>query len=100
MSLLDYILPWRHRRRSAPRDLTFVLYTRSGCSLCDNALQLLQAERKRLAFRLDIVDIDSDPKLREMYTDCVPVVAVNGKVYFRGRVNPVLLRRLLKGLSA
>jgi hypothetical protein len=29
----------------------------------------------------------------------VPVVAVNGKVRFRGKVNPVLLNRLLEAES-
>jgi glutaredoxin len=68
-----------------------VLYTRKGCHLCDEALAVLN--RHGLSPRL--VDIDSDPGLRERYTECVPVVEIDGKERFRGRVNEMLLSRLL-----
>jgi glutaredoxin len=68
-----------------------VLYTRQGCHLCDDAAALLL--RHGLAPRL--VDIDLDPALRERFTTCVPVVEIDGRVRFRGRVNEVLLRRVL-----
>jgi hypothetical protein len=41
------------------------------------------------------VDVDTDPELAAQYGTEVPVIAVNGKVRFRGAVNPVLLKRLL-----
>lgn len=41
------------------------------------------------------VDIDQDPRLRERFDQCVPVVEIDGKIRFRGKVNPVLLDRLL-----
>lgn len=69
-----------------------VLYTREGCHLCDDALALLQSHG--LSPRL--VDIDKDPELRQKFDVCVPVVELDGVVRFRGRVEPVLLRRLLK----
>jgi len=37
----------------------------------------------------------ADPALAERYGLTVPVVAVDGKVRFKGVVNPVLLERLL-----
>jgi hypothetical protein len=46
-----------------------------------------------------LVDIDADPALHERYTDCVPVVEIDGKERFRGRVNEVLLKRLLAGMA-
>jgi glutaredoxin len=70
-----------------------VLYTRRGCHLCDEALAVLK--RHGLAPRL--VDIDADPALRDRYNECVPVVEVDGKERFRGRVNEVLLLRLKAG---
>ena len=42
-----------------------------------------------------MVDIDADPGLRARYDTTVPVVAVDGKVRFKGVVNRVLLERLL-----
>ncbi len=68
-----------------------VLYTRNGCCLCDDALKLLQQE----GIHPNVVDIDQQPELRAKFTTCVPVVEIDGKVRFRGRVNAVLLRRLL-----
>jgi glutaredoxin len=68
-----------------------ILYTRAGCHLCDDARDLL--EQHGLPPRL--VDIDADAGLRERFNECVPVVEIDGKVRFRGRVDPVLLRRLV-----
>ena len=68
-----------------------VLYTREGCHLCEDALSLL----KRHGLRPEIVDIDADSQLRQRYDVCVPVVVIDGKERFRGRVDERLLRRLL-----
>lgn len=76
-------------------DLQLILYTRQGCHLCDTAWEQLLGAQKRYGFRLEKQDVDSDVDLVERYGKCVPVVTVNGKVRFRGAVNPVLLRRLL-----
>ena len=67
------------------------LYTRAGCHLCEDAEALLR--RHGLAPRL--IDIDADPQLRERYNVCVPVVVMDGRERFRGRVDERLLRRLL-----
>ncbi|MBW3598356.1 MAG: glutaredoxin family protein [Planctomycetes bacterium] len=68
-----------------------VLYTRQGCHLCDEALETLR--RHRLSPQ--IVDIDRHPELVARFNHCVPVVAIDGKERFRGRVNEVLLQRML-----
>ena len=43
-----------------------------------------------------LVDIDEHPDKLAKYNECVPVVEIDGKVHFRGRVNEVLLRRLIR----
>jgi glutaredoxin len=68
-----------------------VLYTRQGCHLCDEARAVLE----RHGLRPRLVDIDADPVLLERYNECVPVVEIDGRERFRGRVNEVLLRRLI-----
>ncbi|HKB35469.1 MAG TPA: glutaredoxin family protein [Gemmataceae bacterium] len=73
-----------------------VLYTRQGCHLCEDAWQLLQSEQQRHRFVLSAIDIDGDPELVKAHGECVPVVVVNGQVRFRGRINEVLWRRLLR----
>jgi glutaredoxin len=71
--------------------MTVILYTRKQCHLCDDAYSLLT----RNGLTPECIDIDEDPQLRDKFTTCVPVVEIDGKVRFRGRVNEVLLRRIL-----
>lgn len=75
--------------------LTFTVYTRAQCGCCHKAIDILERYRKRYGFAIETVDVDSDPDLVARYDTEVPVVAVNGKVRFRGVVNPALLERLL-----
>lgn len=70
-----------------------VLYTRTGCHLCEDAKALLL--RHGLAPRE--VDIDNEPTLVERYGLCVPVIEIDGRERFRGRVDERLLVRLLTG---
>jgi hypothetical protein len=84
---------------AGPRFSRLVLYTRAGCHLCEEARATLE---KYAAWLPPIweIDIDGDPVLVERFTTCVPVVEVDGKVRFRGRVNEVLLRRLIAATPA
>jgi len=43
-----------------------------------------------------LVDVDASPELRDRFDTCVPVVEIDGKIRFRGHVDRVLLRRLLR----
>lgn len=72
-----------------------VLFTRSGCHLCDVAKATLLSH----GLEPEEVDIDQDAELRQKYHTCVPVVEIEGQVRFRGRVNELLLRRLLHKLT-
>jgi len=73
------------------------LYTRKGCCLCDDAKRVLESVRRRAAFDLDEVDIDTDAALRTIYNDEIPVIAINGRKAFKYRVNE---QELLKKLAA
>ena len=75
------------------------VYTRADCHLCDDAIAILEQHRRWLP-RMVVVDVDSDPRLRAKYGDCVPVVACDGQVRFKGRVPAALLRRLIEGTPA
>lgn len=69
------------------------LLTRQNCPLCDEAYEILC----RHGLLPELIDIDQSIELQDQYTDCVPVVVIDGKPRFRGRVNEVLLKRLLTG---
>jgi hypothetical protein len=73
-----------------------VLFTRKGCHLCDTAWAQLAKAQRRHGFALSQVDVDTDAELLAQYGTCVPVVQINGKVRFRGRINEVLFRRLIE----
>lgn len=84
-------------RPGEPAGAVVTVYTRAGCGCCDKAMAVLQAARRRHRLVIETVDVDADPDLAARYGSEVPVVAFDGKVRFRGVVNPVLLERLLAG---
>jgi glutaredoxin len=74
------------------RTLKVVLYTREGCHLCEEAQEVLS----EFGISPMLVDIDHDPELRARFDNCVPVVEIDGQIRFRGRVEPTLLRRIIR----
>ena len=42
---------------------------------------------------------NTDPQLRELHGTSIPVVEIDGQIRFRGRVDEMLLRRLIEGAS-
>jgi glutaredoxin len=76
-----------------------VMYTRRGCHLCDDAWAVLERARRRHRFELTQVDVDGEADLAQRYGTQVPVVLIDGRVRFRGIVNPVLLERVLRAPS-
>lgn len=94
-SLMRPLTRW-FRREPRSTQTHFLLYTRAGCHLCHDAELLLHEFRHEYAFSLETLDVDAEPQLVAKHGNCVPVVVVNGKVRFRGRVNRVLLTRLLQ----
>jgi glutaredoxin len=93
MSLLSRWI--RPRLKVNVTHLEVTVYTRAQCCCCHKAVDLLREYQRRHGFTIRTVDIDADPELAERYDTMVPVVAVAGKVRFKGVVNPVLFERLL-----
>ena len=94
---------WRARRSSSPGPAAVsaggalvTLYTREGCHLCDEALAVLEAERRERPFRLEVLDVDADPELVRQFGPEVPVVFVEGRKAFKFRIDPKQLRRRLE----
>jgi glutaredoxin len=74
-----------------------VLYSRQGCHLCDMVKETLARVAARAAFRWQVVDIDSDPDLRRLYNDEVPVVFIDGRKAFKYHMAERDFLRLLAG---
>lgn len=71
------------------------LYTRAGCCLCEEAKQVLETARGRVAFDFEEIDIDRHPEWLPLYTDEVPVIAIDGRKAFKYRMSmDEFLRRL------
>ena len=54
--------------------ITVTLYTRKDCQLCEQALSDLQQLQEIVPHKLAVIDIDSDPALKDMYALEIPVV--------------------------
>jgi glutaredoxin len=89
----SWLRRWWHRSAGVRH---VVMYSRAGCHLCDDAWALLEQARARIHFTLDKIDVDKDTELVERYGSEVPVVVIDGRERFRGRVNAVLLKRVFR----
>jgi glutaredoxin len=58
--------------------MTFTLYSKADCSLCDKAKDALAEFRRECVFDLIVTDISTDPALFEKYKYDIPVLALNG----------------------
>ena len=65
--------------------ITFV--TRSGCSVCESALNQLIGPAKILRVRIDVVDVDGDAAMTDEFGGRVPVVIAGAKVLVEGRIS-------------
>ena len=58
--------------------LIFTLYSRSYCHLCEDmhvALQtLLDSQRQKVDYQIDVIDVDQFPDLVQLYDELVPVL--------------------------
>lgn len=101
-----YICSWLALRNSSVSELTdeapgllfdsFNFYTRPDCCLCDKAMEVLNSKSQFLP-TANVINIDEDDQLRQRFTECVPVVELDGRIVFKGQVSPDLLDRLITG---
>ena len=71
--------------------MAWILVTRQGCHLCDQALALI----RELGIEPDLADVDADDELYRLYDWRVPVVLADGVVVAEGRVKQDQLRKAL-----
>lgn len=77
--------------------MKLTLYTRIGCSLCEEMEAELEPYRQRLGFELEIVDIDADSRLIDQYGTRVPVLAADGRALCEYFLDPSELERYFTG---
>lgn len=76
--------------------VSVVLYSRPGCGLCDEAREVILAERSRTPFAFEEVDVSADDALELEYGIRIPVVVVDGREAFEVRVDPRAFAALVR----
>ncbi len=74
-------------------------YTRPGCHLCEEALQVLEVIRSEFDFEIQVVDISESPELDELYGTQIPVAKLDGRTILKHSADEKLLRRILSRQS-
>ncbi len=76
-----------------------LLYSRSGCHLCDVALETLEKLQNELKnernFEIEVVLIDGHPELEDKFGEQVPVTYIDGKAHDFFRVDPERFKKAL-----
>ncbi len=75
------------------------LYSRPNCCLCDDAEAVIRKVIPRYNVTFEIVDVSKDEALEQAFGPMVPVVAIDGRVLFYGKVSELRLHRILAGKS-
>ena len=65
--------------------MKLTLYRRDNCSLCEEALVMLEWLREDYPFELEQIDITTDEALEAKYLFEIPVVIYEGHVISQGR---------------
>ena len=63
------------------RQRQVLVYSRSGCHLCEKAIEKLEEFKKIHNFELKTIDIDSDADLIAKYSEQVPVIFIDGNIH-------------------
>jgi glutaredoxin len=90
----------RARARSGPaKPVPVVLYERRDCPLCDEMEEALAGARLDAPYALVRLDVDADEPLRARFDRSVPVLAIGGRVAFKGRLERADLERKFARLA-
>jgi glutaredoxin len=82
-----------------PNRAQVILYTRSGCHLCEEAKEEILAAGCSDEYWLEEVNIETDPALVERYGWEIPVIHINGIKAFKHRLTAAEFKRKLHRLS-
>ncbi len=85
-------------------DARVVVYSRPGCHLCAQAVEVVAATCAEVGAEWVEIDVDADTPsarvLREMFTEQVPVTFVDGRQHDFWRVDGRRLRQALEAGAA
>jgi glutaredoxin len=73
------------------------VYSRSGCHLCEVAIDLINSVKLENKFSLEIKLIDNNSELEKEYGEQVPVILIDGKVHDYWRVDLARFNKAING---
>jgi glutaredoxin len=76
---------------------TVTVYSRSGCHLCEIAIDRINSVINDYKFTLDIVLIDQNSELEKEFGEQVPVILIDNKIHDYWRVD---LERFTKAIKS
>ncbi len=71
------------------------VFSRTGCHLCHDAIELLETMKDELEFSIDVILIDGNPELEKLYGEQIPVTHIDGQHHDFWRVDPERFRSSL-----
>ena len=73
--------------------MKLTVYSRAGCTLCDEMLQELASLPDSDQFAIEVLDVDADAAARSRYGHKIPVLLMSGEMVCHGRLDPEELRK-------
>ena len=73
------------------------VYSRTGCHLCEIAIDLIKSVKQENNFSLEIKLIDNNSELEKEYGEQVPVILIDDKVHDYWRVD---IERFTKAIKS
>jgi glutaredoxin len=71
------------------------VFSRTGCHLCHDAIELLETMKEELEFSIDVILIDGNQELEKLYGEQIPVTHIDGQHHDFWRVDPERFRSSL-----
>jgi len=66
---------------------TVTIYSRTGCHLCEVAINQIESVKSKITFNLEIKLIDDNPELEKAYGEQVPVILIDQQPHDYWRVD-------------
>jgi Glutaredoxin-like domain (DUF836) len=76
--------------------MRFSLYSRPGCTLCEEMLSDLAALPAARGIPIDVIDVDLEPAARARYGHKIPVLLFAGELVCHGRLDPEEVDKALR----
>ena len=75
-----------------------VVYSKSDCPLCDKAKDALRLLAESYSLTIEVIDITTDPDLYRRYHESIPVVVVDDRMQWVGKIDIDALRQYLASI--